>query len=174
MAIIGRATTAAASGIARVYVDTWQTTYAGLLPERVLVGMSYDRQASEWAWTVRNCAHNQPIMIATEPGHGVIGFASAGLSRATSRPAAGPFAGKPAASAPAGIGEVFTLYVHPEFQDNGIGRQLLAAVFGSLCERKIKLAFLWVLAGNPSRYFYERMGGRRPYRVLFRQLNSGY
>ena len=36
MAIIGRATSRSAPGIARVYVDSWRMAYAGILPDRVL------------------------------------------------------------------------------------------------------------------------------------------
>ena len=54
MAIIGHATARSASAIARVYVDTWRSAYAGMLPSRVLASMSYERQTSEWSWQIRN------------------------------------------------------------------------------------------------------------------------
>jgi len=44
MTTIGLATERAAAGIAKVYVDAWRSTYAALLPHRMLLGMSYERQ----------------------------------------------------------------------------------------------------------------------------------
>ena len=37
-----------AAAIARVHVDTWRSTYAGLLPDRYLVTMSMTRRAAHW------------------------------------------------------------------------------------------------------------------------------
>ncbi len=176
MAIIGRATAQNAAAIARVYVDTWRATYPGLLPDRVLLGLSYDRQRADWSWLIRNRGQAMPVLVAAEIGHGVVGFASCGAGRPTSRPAAGPFAltpltftlsqaGGQGAGSLGGIsgdlGEVFTLYVRPEFQERGIGRQLLAASFAALCERGFARAMVWVLSQSPSRFFYERMGAQR-------------
>ena len=152
MAIIGRATVNNASDIAKVYVDTWRATYAGIIPDKSLLGMSYERQAAEWAWLIRNRGDAQPVIVASEVGHGVVGLASFGASRASGRPASGIFDDPR-------LGEVYTLYVHPEFQERGIGRQLLAAAFAALAERGCGRAVLWVLRDNPARFFYERMGG---------------
>jgi ribosomal protein S18 acetylase RimI-like enzyme len=152
MTIIGRATVNNASDIAKVYVDTWRATYAGVLPDRSLLGMSYERQAAEWAWLIRNRADVQPVIVATEAQYGVVGMTSAGLSRPSGRPSGGPYA-------ESRIGEVFTLYVRPEHQDRGIGRLLLSAAFAALAERDCDRVVIWVLRDNPSRYFYERLGG---------------
>jgi ribosomal protein S18 acetylase RimI-like enzyme len=51
--------------------------------------------------------------------------------------------------------------VHPEWQDRGLGRRLLRRLFDSLVVRGMNSAVVWVLAENPSRFFYETMGGRR-------------
>ncbi|MGQ0665224.1 MAG: GNAT family N-acetyltransferase [Pseudomonadota bacterium] len=156
MAIIGRATIRSAPGIARVHVDTWRDTYAGLLPDRVLVGMSYERQASDWAWQIRKRADSQPVILAAEIGHGVVGFTSFGACREADKPPSGAFADTSGASA---VGEVFTLYVRPDFQARGTGRRLLAAAFSTLAEHGFARAFVWVLRDNTARFFYQRMGG---------------
>lgn len=156
MTTIGLATERAAAGIAKVYVDTWRSTYAALLPHRVLLGMSYERQAREWSWVIRNRAEAQPVIVAAEANRGVVGFASFGLSRLGDRPAGGPFAG----NGETNVGEIYTLYVRPEFQERGIGRRLLAAAFNAMVEKGYGCSFLWVLRDNPARYFYERVGGQ--------------
>lgn len=158
MAIIGRPSARCADDIAKVYVDTWRAAYAGLLPDKVLLGMSYERQAGDWSWVIRNRAESQPIIVATEIGHGVVGFVSYGRSRTADRPAEGPCAERQGGPQ---VGEVFTLYVLSEFQDRGIGRQLLLAAFTSLRDRGFERALLWVLRANNARFFYERLGGVR-------------
>jgi GNAT superfamily N-acetyltransferase len=153
MPILGRASVSHASDIARVYVDTWRSTYAGLLPDRALVNMSYERQTAEWAWMIRNRCDIQPVIVASEKS-GVVGFTSVGTSRATARPHGGLYA-------ESRVGEVFTLYVRPESQEKGVGRLLLAAGLAALSERGCGRALVWVLRDNPSCFFYERMGGSR-------------
>ncbi len=150
-----KATLAHARGIARVYVDAWRTTYAGLLPARALTGMSYDRQTIEWAHQIRQKGLHSPIFVAIDPRGAVAGMTSFGKARLDDLPAAAGFAGGTSAT-----GEVFTLYVHPDCQDRGIGRTLMAAAFAGLREKGLMRAYVWVLDSNPARYFYERMGGR--------------
>lgn len=156
MTTIGLATERAAAGIAKVYVDAWRSTYAALVPHRVLLGMSYQRQTREWSWVIRNRAEAQPVIVAAEANHDVVGFTSFGPSRLGDRPAGGRFAGE----GDANVGEIYTLYVLPEFQERGIGRRLLAAAFAAMVAKGCGCGFLWVLRDNPSRYFYERVGGK--------------
>jgi GNAT superfamily N-acetyltransferase len=156
MTTIGLASERAAAGIAKVYVDAWRSTYAALVPHRVLLGMSYQRQTREWSWVIRNRAEAQPVIVAAEANRDVVGFISFGLSRLGDRPAGGRFAGE----GDANVGEIYTLYVLPEFQERGIGRRLLSAAFAAMVDQGYGRSFLWVLRDNPSRYFYERVGGK--------------
>ncbi len=58
------------------------------------------------------------------------------------------------------VGEIYTLYVLPDFQERGIGRLLLTAAFAALIESSCSCGFLWALRDNHARYFYERVGGK--------------
>ena len=58
-------------------------------------------------------------------------------------------------------GEVYALYVAIDWQGKGLGRQLLGALFSQLRGTGVSDAYLWVLAGNPARFFYESMDGTR-------------
>ncbi|HEY3149007.1 MAG TPA: GNAT family N-acetyltransferase [Dongiaceae bacterium] len=155
MTIIAPATERDAAGIAKVYVDAWRSTYAAILPHRGLLGMSCEDQSRQWSWIIRNRPGAQSVIVASEADDGVVGFASFGPARFGHRPAAGRFA-----SEDEKVGEVYTLYVLPDFQERGIGRQLLVAAFAALAERRYGCGFLWVLRDNHSRYFYERAGGK--------------
>ena len=130
--------------ISEVYIDTWRSTYAGTLPDHVLVGMKADRLSGSFA---RALAHRtEIIMVADHPEHGIIAMGSAGGNRGNNATYSG---------------EIYTLYVHPDFQNAGIGETLMAHLFRALAEAGHNSAVIWVLAPNPSRFFYERMGGQR-------------
>jgi ribosomal protein S18 acetylase RimI-like enzyme len=121
-----------------------------MVPDRVLVGMSEARQRMRWAqWFQRPGA--EFAVVAQDPAAGPVGFASCGPARARPLAAAGI----------GGAGEVFTLYVLPDFQGRGVGRRLLGGAFQGLADRRYGAAVVWVLAANPARFFYEALGGRR-------------
>ncbi len=140
------AAAADARAIARIHVETWQTTYPGLLPDRTLIDMTVDRKARSWRAALDRPHAKGSVLVAELAGEGAIGFASAGHNRHPNLPYAG---------------EVETLYVLPDWQNQGIGRQLLAGCFEALRGHGFASAVVWVLAENPARFFYERMGGKR-------------
>ncbi len=57
-------------------------------------------------------------------------------------------------------GEVETLYVLDDWRDRGVGRKLMRAAAAWLAEAGCKSCFVWVLRENPSRWFYQRLGGK--------------
>lgn len=144
MITVRRAIESDTQRIAEIYVETWRTTYAGTLPDRVLVGMSTERQAISWARAIRH--GGELIYVAEDAQAGVVAVGSAGANRAQNSRFKG---------------EVYTLYVHPDFQNVGIGEQLLRRLFRELAAKGMDSAVIWVLAPNPSRFFYERVGGKR-------------
>lgn len=141
-----------AAAIGRVHVETWRSAYAGLLPDAMLASMSDVRQSSWWSHAIADPAQARGIFVADDPDRGVIGFGSCGPVRdppvnldGTERR----------------VGEVYTLYVEPDFQNRGLGRRLLDALFRQLDADGYDTAVLWMLADNPTRFFYEGMGGQR-------------
>jgi ribosomal protein S18 acetylase RimI-like enzyme len=130
-----------AGNIARLDVETWRTTYAGILAAPYLVGLSAERRQQGWM----NVIQSEPrdVRVAVDAGGNIVGFGSCGRSRADVE-----FAG-----------EVFTLYVGPDWQNCGIGRRLLLSLFARLVAQDCTSAIIWVLRENPSRFFYQRLGG---------------
>lgn len=143
---IRRARSSDAAAIAGVHVETWRTAYPGLVPSHVLARLSLPGQAQEWARQLARLRHAESILVAERPGTGVVGFGSCGAARV----------GRLAHDA-----EIYTLYVAPEQQNQGIGRALLLRLFAALASQGFGAAMVWVLAQNPSRFFYEAMGGRK-------------
>jgi ribosomal protein S18 acetylase RimI-like enzyme len=147
---VRRAAKVDASAIGRVHVETWQSAYAGLLPEKTLVQMSDVRQSAWWSRALADPAEARGVFVADDEEMGVVGFGSCG----------------PVREPPDGlngtetrVGEVYTLYVEPDFQNFGLGRRLLDALFRQLHADGCDCAVLWMLADNPTRFFYEGMGG---------------
>ena len=136
-----------AAAIARVHVETWRAAYAGIVPDAYLVSMTESKQALMWNHTVRRAVAPEAVLAAEStdlPGGRIVGFGSCGGAR-----------GQP------GNGEVFTLYVAPDWQGQGIGRLLLEALLARLHGGGLNQAVVWVLGANPARFFYEALGGRR-------------
>lgn len=133
-----------AAGVARVYIDSWHDTYAGVLPAQLLCAMTPDGQAARWQATIR--AHGREhVLVAEHESFGILGMASIG----------------PARDSAAGYdSEVYTLYVDPSFFNRGVGRALLRAAFDDLRLRNFSSCIIWAHARNPARFFYEAMGGR--------------
>ncbi|HEY5210731.1 MAG TPA: GNAT family N-acetyltransferase [Stellaceae bacterium] len=142
-----------AEAIARIEVETWRATYAGMLPDRVLIGMSEKRQRASWIGMMRYRPGD--VIVIEQGAAGIVGFGNCG----TQRDGALPYAG-----------EIFTLYVTPDAQNRGVGKQLMAALFARLVAAGRTSALVWVIKANPSRFFYQRMGGKF---VLTRRIRVG-
>lgn len=129
-----------AAAIAEIHVSGWRSAYAGLLPSRDLASMSTVRHAARMSVAI---AAGHGVLVA-EQGRDVVGYCTAGQARTSGL----------------GDGEVETLYVLDDHREQGHGRALLQRAAADLSGAGCGSLFLWVLAANPSRYFYERLGGR--------------
>lgn len=164
MSVIRQARLGDARVIGRIEVETWRATYAGMLPDRVLLGMSEQRQAASWAGFLRHRPGDVFVAEADGADGRLLGFGNCGKQR------------DPAF---AFDGEIYTLYVLPDAQGGGLGRQLLLALFARLVDSGHRSALVWVVRANPARFFYERLGGKltvhRPIPVGGRPVDSsGY
>jgi ribosomal protein S18 acetylase RimI-like enzyme len=140
--VIRAARPADARRIARLDVETWRAAYAGILTTPFLVGLSAQRREVGWTGVIER--EPRDVKVAVDAAGEILGFGSCGRNRDGHE-----FAG-----------EVFTLYVAPDWQNQGIGRQLLLALFERLVAQGCGSVIIWVLRDNPSRFFYQRLGGR--------------
>jgi GNAT superfamily N-acetyltransferase len=141
-----------ATVIARIHAESWQSTYAGILPDEVLLNLkSGEREERRWRHILGPFRRNHFVFVAETAENGVMGFASAGPSRNASL---------------SYNAEIYTIYVQDDFHGQGIGRQLFASTVARAQEARGPSVIVWCLSTNPSRFFYERMGGvqvaRRP------------
>jgi len=140
--------------IARVHVDTWRTTYRGLLPDEHLARLTYEGRERRWAEAIGTPREGSFALVATLTETGdmeemaetapVVGFVSAGPE----------LSGHPSYK-----GEVYAIYLRDDYQGRGIGRQLMNAAAERLAEAGLESLLVWVLRDNPSRHFYAALGG---------------
>lgn len=135
-----------AAGIASIFVDSWRETYAGILPTRALATMSTDQQERYWSSTIRHANLRNPVFVASAADGQLFGFCSAGPNRDRVLPQEA---------------EIYTLYVAPGHTGQGIGTALMQSAFQFLSRAQCRSLVIWALSENPSRYFYEVMGGKR-------------
>ena len=152
MIAVRRARSADAAAIGAVHVAAWRSTYPGILPNEFLARLSARRQMAHYDAAIRN---GLGVHVATASGLDagplggpprVVGFVTGGPARPQ--------------SASLGEGEIETLYVLDDWRERGLGRRLMRAAAAHLAASGCKSAFVWVLRDNPSRWFYERLGGR--------------
>ncbi len=135
--------------------------YASFGPERTV--------ATAFTSPLPAPAAGRPTADSTPVGRPPTGNSHSAVSApaANSRPAARPPAAHfhPAANplTPDGlaglVGELYALYVSPDWWSTGTGRALMSRVLVSLEAESYQRAILWVLADNTrARRFYERAG----------------
>jgi ribosomal protein S18 acetylase RimI-like enzyme len=131
-----------AAAIAHIHVDTWRTAYRGIMTEEFLSSLSYTRRQHMWEDILKDSQNTTRVFIAEENGH-PLGFAACG----------------PAREEKEFNGELYAIYVTQISQRRGIGRMLARSVVRDLVTRGFDSMLVWVLADNPSRGFYEALGG---------------
>jgi ribosomal protein S18 acetylase RimI-like enzyme len=136
-----------AAELARIYIESWQDTYAGVISHALLGAMSLKAHTARWQATIKTMdRYGASVLVAEDPSFGLVGLCS--LGRARDR----------------GLGfegEIYTLYVDPAFLGRGAGRALLCGAFEALKDRKLRSCLIWAHARNNACFFYEAMGGRR-------------
>jgi ribosomal protein S18 acetylase RimI-like enzyme len=132
------------SDIARIVVDVWRLTFAGLLPDEFLESMSYSHQEQRHRRYFGRAGVS--YYVADDEGDSIVGFASGGLTRHASFPHEG---------------EVYALYLLPAHQRRRIGASLFHKVAVDLEEAGCRGLVAFALDNNPNRDFYARLGGRQ-------------
>lgn len=130
----------------RVHVESWQATYRGQIADDHLDALSATERGEQWAAAIAGGLGPRRTRLVTDGDDGMV----SGICLA------GPAAHD---GAPASLGEVHLIYVHPDHWDTGAGRALMIAALDFLRSAGFSDAILWVLTANDrARRFYERGG----------------
>jgi GNAT superfamily N-acetyltransferase len=135
-----------AEAIAAIRVAGWQSAYRGQLDDRLLDGLSAERDRSRWRAHLESPPPGHRGFVA-ERGGRTVGFATCGPSRDRDEPP--------------GVGELYAIYVLPTMIGTGVGIALLQRVMRTLREDGYREAMLWALEGNLRGHaFYQAAGWR--------------
>jgi len=133
-----------AVAIARVRVESWRTTYRGIIPQSYLDGMSIETSATLWDKTLSAGSERSQVFVA-EDADGVLGFA------------AGLLLPEPKLGFDS---ELAAVYLRPAYQRNGLGAKLVGVTAAALLAHGATAMIAWVIAANkPARAFYDGLGG---------------
>jgi ribosomal protein S18 acetylase RimI-like enzyme len=139
---IRRAEPRDAPAIADVHHQAWRGAYAGIIPHRALNAMISRRGGEWWANAIRRSA----TVLVVEIGGKVAGYTTVGRNRARELPQQG---------------EIYELYLRPEYQGVGLGSRLFAAARQKLTDHGLKGMVVWALEDNINALsFYAGAGGR--------------
>lgn len=130
------------SGIAKVQVDSWRTTYKGIVPDSFLDNLNYEKQEKMWEQAIPK----QAVFVAENEEREIVGFVCGGENR---------FPELSEADA-----EIYAIYILKEYQRQGIGKKLVKPLFDYFKSQKWQNAMVLVLEDNPSKQFYEHLGGK--------------
>ena len=134
-----------AAAIARVHVDSWRTTYVGIVPDQHLASLSYESREQRWRERLAAPDPTQFIYVAETDTGQVVGFAMGGPERENDT---------------VYKGELYGLYLLQEYQRRGIGRQCVATIARRLQQDGFTNMLIWVLAENPACAFYTALSGK--------------
>lgn len=142
-----RAGPADVDAVAHVHVRSWQVAYRGLLPDEYLDQLVPADRASRY--TFADTGRDRPSTTVAVDGDKdeICGFASCGPCRDPDRPDAG---------------ELYAIYVHPDWWSRGAGRLLIGDTRSRLAEQGFAEAVLWVLVGNERAERFYRIDGWKP------------
>lgn len=136
-----------AHAIAHVQVDTWHTTYRGIVSDALLATLSYELREQRWAEILSDEANLRGTFVAVdgEAAAGeVVGFAGGGRDRDDD---------------PVYTGELYAIYLRAAQHRRGIGRALVGAFSRWLYAGGHRAMRVWVLPANPACHFYAALGG---------------
>ena len=129
-----------AAAIALVHVESWRTTYEGIVPGEYLASLSVESRTRMWKEQLAGTT----LIFVAEDATGVFGFASGGELRDA-------IDGYDA--------ELYAIYLLQQKQRQGAGRLLLRQIADALRKNGLRSLIIWVLETNPSIGFYRRLGG---------------
>ena len=128
--------------LAEAHDAAWRTAYLGLIPGPELEKLVARRGPSWWDAAIRRGSRIGLLIFGEE----IAGYVNYGRNRAKSLPYGG---------------EVYELYLRPEYQGLGFGRKLFAMAKRDLSQTGQTGLVVWVLSDNDAAVcFYRALGGR--------------
>ncbi len=139
---IRRAKASDATAVAETHDEAWRNAYQGIIPGAELEKLIARRGPDWWDSAIRKGSR----IALMQFGDNIAGYANYGRNRARSLYYEG---------------EIYEIYLKPEFQGLGFGRRLFSAARKDLAQSGLKSLVIWALSDNePAVEFYRALGGR--------------
>ena len=139
---IRRAKAADALAVAETHDEAWRAAYQGVIPGTELEKLITRRGPDWWDSAIRKGSRVSILAF----GDKVAGYANYGRNRARSL---------------FYDGEIYELYLRPEYQGLGFGRRLFTSAHRDLAQGGLKSLVVWALSDNePAVEFYRALGGK--------------
>lgn len=130
-----------AKRLAEINKLCWQKNYRGIVPDQFLDNLSLTEKRIE---RFKEQIKESDIYLCALQNNQIVGYLSAYKEKNENRPA--PY-------------EIRYLYIHPDFQHQGIGQKLFHAFMEKINHQSF---YLYMLDGNKNgTKFYQKMGGHR-------------
>ena len=143
MISIRPATEQDASSIACVHVQSWQTSYAGIVPQAYLNALNVAERERLWREWLTSDVSVFVADLEGRSGRQIVGFICGSPARERLQDC---------------DAELFAIYLLQSAQRQGIGRALLRALVKSLQQKGFKSMGVWALENNSATRFYEKSG----------------
>lgn len=130
-----------ARGISEVHRMSWEYAYSGLIPHKALMKM-LERRGEGW-W--RKATRGPATLMVIDVGGQIVGYATMGLNRARTLPCEG---------------EIYEIYLRPEYQGIGLGYVLFGEARRFLKSLGCEGLVVWCLeeSVNASQFFRSNGG----------------
>jgi ribosomal protein S18 acetylase RimI-like enzyme len=139
---IRRAKPSDAAAVAETHDAAWRGAYSGVIPGLELEKLITRRGPDWWDSAIRKGSRISILAF----GDKVAGYANYGRNRARSL---------------FYDGEIYELYLRPEYQGLGFGRRLFTSARRDLGQSGLKSLVVWALSDNePAVEFYRALGGK--------------
>ena len=139
---VRRAKPSDAMAVAATHDEAWRGAYQGVIPGPELDKLINRRGPQWWDSAIRKGSRIAVLAF----GDTIAGYANYGRNRARSLTY---------------DGEIYELYLRPEYQGVGFGRRLFTSSRRDLAQSGMKSVVLWALSDNePAVEFYRALGGQ--------------
>lgn len=131
-------------GITTAHVRSWQHAYKGIVPQDYLDNMNIDERIEKWRskWKIKTKMQRLVVDLDSK----IAGFSAYGPPMDDGYN-------------PKVTGEIYAIYMHPDYIGHGYGRTLITQTLEELRSQNYKDCIVWTLKDNQHAIeFYQRAG----------------
>lgn len=162
---IRKPTESDAEGIAFVHVNSWKTSYTGIIDQDFLESLSYEKRLASWKEILKSKNSQELVVLLNKQ---IVGFVGFGPIRAESYLAFFEDTEKK-------IGEIYAIYLLEEHKRKGLGKELFTQCRLWFNQEGFETFVVRALTDNlRAKGFYEKEGGKSIGEITITIGNKNY